>query len=215
MIFDDRQDAGRQLAKLLSAYAGRADLVVLGIPRGGVIVAYEVARELNAPLDVFIAAKLRVPIQEELAFGAMAEGGECYLDEDTIRAANISEPEIAEIRHEAAQRMRARADAYRGERPALAVKGRTVILVDDGIATGASIYVSILALRARRPSKLVVAVPVAPASTCARIRPMVDELVCVAEPMLFDAVSQFYRHFPQALDAAVVELLWRGTQTAP
>ena len=141
MIFQDREDAGRQLAKRLGAFGGRTDLLVLGIPRGGVVVALEVARALEAPLDVFLAAKLSVPGQEELAFGAMAEGGGCFLDENTIRAAQISAEEIAKIRDAAARRLRERAETYRANRPALAVEGKTVILVDDGIATGASIRV--------------------------------------------------------------------------
>ena len=203
MIFEDREDAGRQLAKRLDAYAGRTDVVVLGIPRGGVVVALEVARALDAPLDVFLAAKLSVPGQEELAFGAIAEDGGCFLDQKTIRAAQISAEEIAEIRDAAAQRLRERAGTYRAHCSPLAVEGKTVILIDDGIATGASIQVSILALRARLPARLVVAVPVAPASTCARLRALVDELVCVTEPWHFGAVSQFYVHFPQAGDTAL------------
>jgi putative phosphoribosyl transferase len=215
MIFQDREDAGRQLAKRLAAFAGCANLVVLGIPRGGVIVGLQVARALAAPFDIFIATKLPVPGQKELAFGAMAEGGECFLDEEIIRAAHIAAPEIAQIRDDAAQRLRTRAATYRGERPPLPVAGQTVILVDDGIATGASIQVSILALRSRHPARLIVAVPVAPASTCACLRPLVDELVCVMEPEFFDAVSQFYLDFPQDLDAAIEKLLRPGGQTAP
>jgi putative phosphoribosyl transferase len=215
MIFEDREDAGRQLAKRLGAYAGRADVVVLGIPRGGVVVAWEVARVLDAPLDAFLAAKLSVPGQEELAFGAIAEDGGCYLDEKTIRAAQISAEEVAKIRDTAVQRLRERAGIYRAHRSPLAVENKTVILVDDGIATGASIQVSILALRARLPVRLVVAVPVAPASTCARLRTLVDELVCVTEPWHFGAVSQFYVHFPQADDAALPPLLWREGPDVP
>lgn len=215
MIFQDREDAGRQLAKRLGAYSSRSDLVVLGIPRGGLVVALEVARAIEAPLDVFLAAKLSVPGQEELAFGALAEDGSCFLDEKIIRATQISAEEVAKIKDAAARRLRERAETYRANRPALAVEGKTVILVDDGIATGASIQVSILALRARAPARLIVAVPVAPASTCARLRSVVDELVCVAEPWLFGAVSQFYVHFPQADDAAFPELLRRGGPHIP
>ncbi|MFZ0745239.1 MAG: phosphoribosyltransferase family protein [Terracidiphilus sp.] len=210
MIFRDREDAGHQLATRLAGFAGSANLVVLGIPRGGVVVAHEVARALNAPLDVFLAAKLPVPAQEELAFGAMAESGECFLDEKIVRAARVVPQQIEEISGLAAERLRERAASYRKERPALGIAGKTVILVDDGIATGASIHVSILALRAKLPARLVVAVPVAPASTCARLRPLVDELVCVFEPRVFDAVSQFYQDFPQAQDEDVAELLRRS-----
>lgn len=215
MIFHDREDAGRQLAGRLGAFAGLPSLVVLGIPRGGVVVAFEVAQALGAPLDVFIAGKLSVPGHEELAFGAMAEGGECYLDEDIIRAVHLSAERIARIRDAAAQRLGERAGSYRAERPPLAVEGKTVILVDDGIATGASIHVSILALRSMRPTRLIVAVPVAPASTCARLRPLVDELVCLCEPRVFDAVSQFYHHFPQAADSEIADLLRGINGTAP
>ena len=207
MVFRDRDDAAWQLAHRLAAFAGEPNLVVLGIPRGGVVVAFEVAQALHVPLDVFLATKLPVPAQEELAFGAMAESGECFLDQNIIRAAHIHVRQIEQISRAAAQRLRHRAELYRAGRPALAVEGKTVILVDDGIATGASIHVSILALRAMHPARLVVAVPVAPASTCARLRPLVDELVCVHEAEVFDAVSQFYLDFPQATEEEVTELL--------
>lgn len=214
MIFTDREDAGRQLATRLAGFAGDSNLV-LGIPRGGVAVAYEVAGALRAPLDVFLAAKLSVPGQRELAFGAMAERGECFLDANIIHAAHISVEQVEAISAAAAQRLRQRAVLYREGRPPLAVEGKTVILVDDGIATGASIHVSILALRSMHPDHLIVAVPVAPALTCARLRPLVDELVCVYEPEFFDAVSQFYVHFPQCTDAQVGDLLHRAQETAP
>ena len=215
MIFHDREDAGRQLATCLAGFAGDPGLVVLGIPRGGVVVAYEVAQALAAPLDICLATKLPVPGQEELAFGAMAESGECFLDQRIIHATHVSAQQIEAIREVAAQRLRQRAASFRAGRAPRRVEGKTVILVDDGIATGASIQVSILALRSMRPGCLIVAVPVAPALTCVRLRPLVDELVCVDEPQVFDAVSQFYLHFPQSTDAQVAELLRRGEETAP
>ena len=215
MVFHDREDAGRQLAARLSAFAGDPNLVVLGIPRGGVVVAYEVAWALGAPLDVFLAVKLPVPGQEELAFGAMAETGECFLDEDIVRAARVAPLQIAQIVDAAKPRLQARSQMYRAERRAIALRGKTVILVDDGIATGASIHVSILALRSIEPARLVVAVPVAPAKSCTRLRHLVDELVCVYEPQVFDAVSQFYVQFPQSTHAEVAELLRRAAETAP
>lgn len=215
MIFHDREDAGQRLARRLAPFAGDASVVVLGIPRGGVVVAYKVALALEAPLDIFLAAKLPVPERVELAFGAMAESGESFLDQDIIRAARIQAQQIEQIGNAVAARLRQRAQMYRAERPLLAVAGKTVILVDDGIATGASIHVSILALRSRKPMRLVVAVPVAPALTCARLRPLADELVCVFEADVFDAVSQFYVEFPQATDAEVTELLRRAAETAP
>lgn len=214
MIFHDREDAGRQIAARLAGIADDSTLV-LGIPRGGVAVAYEVARSLRSRLDVFLATKLPVPGQRELAFGAIAESGECFLDANIIHAAHISVDQVEEISAAAAQRLHQRAALYRAGRPPLAIEGKNVILVDDGIATGASIHVSILALRAMHPSRLVVAVPVAPASTCGRLRPLGDELVCVYEPQVFDAVSQFYRNFPQSTDAQVAELLQRAWETAP
>lgn len=213
MTFNDREDAGCQLAARLAAYAGCANLVVLGIPRGGVVVAAAVARLLRVPLEAFIAAKLSVPGQEELAFGAIAEGGKCFLNLDTIRAAHISEAQIEQIKAAATQRVRERANTLRGKRPPLSVETKSVILIDDGIATGASIQVAILALRSSRPAKLIVAVPVAPASTCTRLRVLVDELVCVHEPRHFDAVSQFYLRFPQESDEAVAELLREADPT--
>jgi putative phosphoribosyl transferase len=213
MIFHDREDAGRQLETPLAGFAGDPGLVVLGIPRGG--VAYEVARDLGAPLDVFLATKLPVPGQEELAFGAMAESGECFLDQRIIHATQVSAQQIEAIRDVAAQRLRQHAALFRGGQGPRKVEGKTVILVDDGVATGASIHVSILALRSMGPRRLIVAVPVAPALTFVRLRPLVDELVCIDKPQVFDAVSQFYLHFPQSTDAQVAELLRRAQETAP
>ncbi len=215
MVFHDREDAGRQLAVRLTVFGGDPKLVVLGIPRGGVVVAYEVARALEAPLDVFLAAKLRVPGKQELAFGAMAESGECFLDQDIVRAAHVGPLQIAQISDATRLRLHEKAAMYRAERPAPALRGKTVILVDDGIATGASIHVSILALRSMEPARLAVAVPVAPAMSCALLRHMVDELVCVYEPKDFEAVSQFYLQFPQSTDAEVAELLRRAVENAP
>jgi putative phosphoribosyl transferase len=214
LIFHDREDAGRQLAKCLAGFAGNPNLVVLGIPRGGVVVAYEVAQRIAAPLDVFLATKLPVPGQEELAFGAIAESGECFLDRSIVHAVHLSVQQIAAITDVATERLRQRAVLYRAGRLPLRVEGKTVILVDDGIATGASIHVSILALRSLHPDRVIAAVPVAPASTCTRLRSLVDELVCADEPQVFDAVSQFYLHFPQTTDSQVAELLQRAQVTA-
>jgi len=215
MIFQDREDAGRQLAKRLEPFSGCEDLTILGIPRGGVVVAIQVARALHAPFDVFNASKLSVPGHAELAFGAMAEGGECFLDDEIIRAVRISAEQIAQASAATTKRLRERAASYRAERPALTVESKTVILVDDGIATGASIHVSILALHSLHPTRLIVAVPVAPASTCSRLRPLVDELICVLEPRHFSAVSEFYLQFPQVTDSAISELLSCRRQTGP
>ena len=214
MTFRDRIDAGRQLAMRLGSYANRDDLIVLGIPRGGVTVAFEVARALNVPLDIFLSRKLGVPGHEELAFGAIAAGDGRYLDKQVIEATGISEQQIEQVTQDVKNTLQQRALLYRGNRPSLEVKGRTVILVDDGIATGASVYAAISALRQMKPAKLVLAVPVAPASTCAWLRSEVDQLVCVHAPAEFYAVGQFYEFFPQVEDVEVQDLLWRAGSAA-
>ncbi len=210
MIFDDRVDAGRQLAAKLGAYAGRKDVIVLGIPRGGVPVAFEVARALKAPRDIFLSRKLGVPGQEELAFGALATGGVRVLDRDLIAQVGISEREIDQIAASVKKELERRARVYRGLRPALNVKGKTVLLVDDGIATGSSMLAAINALRQMEPARLVVAVPVAPYDTCKRLRSVVDELVCVDTPETFYAIGQFYGDFSQVRDEEVTELIRRA-----
>ncbi|MDR5729196.1 MAG: phosphoribosyltransferase family protein [Terriglobia bacterium] len=210
MTFRDRVDAGRQLAKRLGSYADRDDVIVLGIPRGGVTVAYEVARALNAPLDVLLSRKLGVPGQEELAFGAIAAGDGRYLDQRVIQATGISEQEIARVTEEVTKTLQQRALLYRGNRPPLQVTGQTVILVDDGIATGASVYAAINALRQMKPASLVLAVPVAPAATYAWLKHEVDDLICVYAPERFYAVGQFYEMFSQVEDEEVQDLLQRA-----
>lgn len=214
-IFADRADAGRRLAIKLSAYAERTDVLVLGIPRGGVTVAYEVARALNAPLDVFLSRKLGVPGQEELAFGALASGGVRLLDQDLIRELKISPREIERIAQDVEAELERRERAYRGGRPPLNVAGRTAILVDDGIATGSSTEAAIRTLLQMRPARLVLAAPVAPASTCKRLRQCVDELVCVQTPERFYAIGQFYEDFSQVTDEEVMELLRRAAKEGP
>ncbi len=212
MIFTDRTDAGRRLAAKLAGYAKRPDVLVLGIPRGGVPVALEVARTLQAPLDVFLSRKLGVPGQEELAFGALASGGLRVLDQDLIDELGISGDEIERITDRVKAELERRERVYREGKPSLDVAGKTVLLVDDGIATGASTLAAIKTLRQMRPAKLVLAVPVAPASTCKRLREQVDELVCVQEPESFYAIGQFYEDFSQVTDAEVIELLRQGAQ---
>lgn len=215
MIFEDRADAGRQVAAKLAEYGGRRDVLVLGIPRGGVGVAYEVARALNAPMDVFLSRKLGVPGQEELAFGAVASGGVRVLDQDLIRELDISDADIERITQKVKTELERRERAFRGDRPALDVAGQTVILVDDGIATGSSMMAAIKTLRQMRPAKLVLAVPVAPASTCRRLREQVDELICVHAPERFYAIGQFYGDFTQVSDEEVIELLHRAASEGP
>ena len=214
MIFKNREDAGRQLARQLDVYADREDVTVLGIPRGGIVVAFEVARSLNVPLDIFLSSKLGVPGHEEYAFGAIAAGDGRYLDAQIIQATDISEDQIERVTQEVQQTLQRRAVLYRGNRPPLQVAGRTVILVDDGIATGASIYAAINALRQMKPAKLVVAVPVAPASTCAWLREAVDQLVCLYPPEQFHAVGQFYENFMQVGDNEVKNLLRRAERSS-
>jgi putative phosphoribosyl transferase len=211
-VFRDRVDAGGKLAKQLSTYANRSDVIVLGIPRGGVPVAFEVANALNAPLDVFLSRKLGVPGQEELAFGAVATGGIRVLDHELIDAVGIPEHEIERITEHVKMELERREDVYRSGRPPLDVEGQTVILVDDGIATGSSMRAAINALRQMKPARIVIAVPVAPVSTCERLREDVDELVCIDTPEPFFAIGQFYEDFSQLTDEEVTLLLHRASQ---
>ena len=210
MIFANRAEAGRSLAWRLQKYANRSDVVVLGIPRGGVPVAFEVAEGLHAPLDVFLLRKLGVPGHEELAFGAIASGRVRVLDRQTLLALSISSQDIEAVTAREQRELHRRELAYRGDRPALSVTGQTVILVDDGIATGASLLAGIRALQQLRPAKIVVAVPVAPPAACERLAYEVDEFVCVAAPEHFRAVGQFYDDFSQVDDEEVIEMLSRN-----
>ena len=213
-IFADRVDAGRRLAGRLGAYRNRKDLLVLGIPRGGVPVAFEVAAALDAPLDVFVSRKLGVPGQEELAFGAVASGGVRILDREITEAVGISDAEVERITANVRKEVERREKVYRGGRQPLMVQGHTVILVDDGIATGSSMRAAIGALRQMKPIRLMVAVPVAPLSTCNRLRQEVDELICVQTPEDFYAIGQFYEDFSQVADEEVTRLLHRAEQPA-
>ena len=212
MIFKDREDAGRQLANRLSAYANRNDVIVLGIPRGGVPVAFEIAQALNVPMDIFLSRKLGVPGKEELAFGAVAAGDGRFLDREVIRAMGISERQIERITEKVKETLNQRAELYRGDRALVHIEDRTVILVDDGIATGASIYAAINALQQMKPANLVVAVPVAPPATCTWLRTVVDQLICLREPEQFYAVGQFYERFSQVADEDVIDLLQRASR---
>jgi putative phosphoribosyl transferase len=214
MVFQDREEAGRKLAQQLHAYANRKDVIVLGIPRGGVPVAFEVAKALHAPLDIFLSRKLGVPQQEELAFGAIATGGTRVLDREIVEAVGISEEQIDQITAKVKKELERRENLYRGAQPPLKVEGLTVLLVDDGIATGSSMRAAINALRQMKPAQLVVAVPVAPLSTCNRLRCEVDKLICVHAPRNFYAIGQFYENFSQVADEEVTELLRRAAQPA-
>jgi putative phosphoribosyl transferase len=212
MIFANRTQAGRELASHLRNYANRNDVVVLGTPRGGLPVAFEVAKALNLPLDVFVLRKLGVPGHEELAFGAIASGGVRILDPDTIRALRLTRVDIERVTRAEKRELQRREIAYRGGRPPLNVNGVTVILVDDGIATGSSMRAAIRALRQMKPSALVIATPVAPRSTCSRLRPEVDDLICLEMPEPFYGVGRFYDDFSQVPDEEVTELLDRASR---
>lgn len=210
MKFKNRQEAGRAVAARLTKYANREDVIVLGVPRGGVSVAFEVASALHVPLDIFVLRKLGVPGHEELAFGAIGSGGVRILNADVVSHLGISEVDIAAVSKEQTKELQQREQRYRGNRPALQVQGKTVILVDDGIATGASIRAAIHAIRKMRPAWLVVATPVAPRATCNVIRQEVDELVCADIPEPFYGVGEFYQDFSQVSDEEVVALLDRS-----
>ncbi|HEX6270649.1 MAG TPA: phosphoribosyltransferase [Anaerolineales bacterium] len=206
-IFRDRRDAGRKLAEELSAYAGRSDVIVLALPRGGVPVAYEVALALGAPLDIFIVRKLGLPGHEELAIGAIASGGVRVLNDDIVRALSIPERVIDAVAERELQELGRRERTYRGDRPAPEVRGHTVILIDDGLATGASMRAAVAGLRAQGPAQIVVAVPTAAPETCAALEPEVDEIVCAMTPEPFYGVGRWYEDFSQTTDEEVRLLL--------
>jgi len=205
--FADRREAGRALAQRLSGYVGRADVIVLALPRGGVPVAYEVARTLVAPLDVFVVRKLGVPLQEELAMGAIASGGMCVLNTAEIAALALSEAEFETVMRRERRELERRERAYRGSRAPAPVLDRTVILVDDGIATGASMRVAVAALRAHGPSRIVVAAPVAARDVCRLLEAEADAFVCALAPQPFVGVGRWYDDFSQLTDRDVRGLL--------
>lgn len=213
--FRDRRDAGRALAGELEKYAGRDDLLVLALPRGGVPVGYEVARELHAPLDVFLVRKLGVPGQEELAMGAIASGGVRVLNRQVVEMLGLTDPTIAAVAATEQEELERRELAYRGDRPTLDVRGKTVILVDDGLATGSTMRAAAMALRQQEPERLVVAVPVAAEETCEQFRDEVDEIVCAMTPEPFYAVGLWYEDFSQTTDAEVTDLLERAGAEEP
>ncbi|HUK31779.1 MAG TPA: phosphoribosyltransferase, partial [Candidatus Acidoferrum sp.] len=203
----NRTEAGQKLAMRLKKYANRKDVIVLGTPRGGVPVAFEVAMALKLPLDVFVLRKLGVPGQEELAFGAIASGGVRVIDPEIVEGYRMGLSDIERVTRKEEQEMRRRERAYRDDRPSLSVAGLTVILVDDGIATGASIRAGVRALRLMNPARIVVAAPVAPPSTCKQLQSEVDEIVCLETPAQFYGVGQFYMDFSEVTDEEVNDLL--------
>jgi putative phosphoribosyl transferase len=215
MAFKNRYEAGRYLAKRLAPYSMRKDVLVLGLPRGGVPVAYEVAKELRAPLDVFLVRKLGVPGHSELAMGAIASGGVRVLNEETIDILGIAPEAIAEIANRERRELKRREEAYRDGRSELPISGRTVILVDDGLATGSTMLAAVRAVRGKQPRRLVVAVPVGAADTCESLRHEVDEVVCAVEADRFGAVGFWYEDFSETSDDEVRKLLAMSARGIP
>jgi putative phosphoribosyl transferase len=215
MRFHNRTDAGRQLAPRLSDYAGRSDVIVLALPRGGVPVAFEVATVLGAPLDVFLVRKLGVPSHPELAMGAIAAGGVEVLSEALIRDLGIPRAVVQQVAARERLELDRRGRLFRGDRQPPVVRDRTVILVDDGLATGSTMEAAVVALRIQAPAKIVVAVPVGARETCERLSGMADRVVCLATPEPFNAVGLWYEHFSQTSDDEVNRLLAAGGRIQP
>lgn len=207
MRFRDRIEAGRVLAGLLRRYAGDPSVLVLALPRGGVPVAFEVARELDAPLDVFLVRKLGLPGHEEYAIGAIASGGVRVINEEAVRAFRITDAELAALTAEERAELERRERRYRGGRPPPRIAGRTVILVDDGLATGYTMRAAVAALRQEQPARIVIAVPAAAPDTCRELSAEVDDIVCAITPEPFQAVGLWYVDFAQTTDEEVHDLL--------
>lgn len=205
--FKDRSMAGQYLADKLHNYANDPNAVVLGLPRGGVVVAFEVARELGLPLDIFLVRKLGVPGYEELAMGAIASGGVRVMKENVISQINIPAEAVEAVARREEMELKRREEAYRDDRPRLEVKEWTVILIDDGLATGATMRAAVAALRKQRPGRIVIAVPVAAQDTCDEFRADVDEIICGITPPQFRAVGVWYEDFSQTTDEEVQQLL--------
>ena len=208
--FIDRRNAGRVLASRLAKYTGRDDVVVLALPRGGVPVAYEVASALGVPMDVFLVRKLGTPGHRELAMGAIASGGVRVVNEDVVHWYGISDSAIQRIAREEQEELERRERAYRGDRPAPDLTNRILILIDDGLATGSTMRAAAQAVRARRPARVVIAVPVGAPQTCAELAAVADEVICARMPEPFSAVGQWYLNFDQTDDDEVRELLQKS-----
>jgi putative phosphoribosyl transferase len=205
--FRDRTEAGKLLASKLSGYANRKDVLVLALPRGGVPVALEVAKELNAPLDIFVVRKLGVPGHEELAMGAIAPGGVCVLDSGIVQRSHVSTSHIETIIAKERAELERREKAYRGDAPTADVLGKTIILVDDGLATGSTMRAAVAAIKRGQPAKIVIAVPTAPPSSVNELRTEVDDVVAYITPRLFFGVGEWYKKFNQVSDDEVRALL--------
>jgi predicted phosphoribosyltransferase len=206
-LFEDRIDAGRMLAEQLTKYAGRDDVTVLALPRGGVPVAFEVSKALNAPLDVFLVRKLGLPGNEELAMGAVASGGVRVRNNEVVDFYRIPDTVIDSVAEKEKRELERRERAYRGDRPMPSIAGRIVILVDDGLATGTTMRAAVVALRSYKPARIVIAVPTAPSEACEGFRKEVDEVFCATTPVLFRAIGAFYEDFTQTTDEEVRSLL--------
>jgi len=213
-FFRDRREAGQLLATKLTAYANRPDVLVLALPRGGVPVAYEVARALGAPLDIFLVRKLGIPGYEELAMGAIATGGVRVLNDQVIGGLRIPDYIVDEVAASEQRELMRRERLYRGDRPAPDVRGRTVILVDDGLATGATMLAAVKALRRQQPARIVVAVPTASPEVCEQLRAEVDDVICAITPEPFHAVGLWYEDFSQTTDEEVRDLLARSAEVS-
>lgn len=209
--FHDRGDAGRALARQLDRYAERDDLVILALPRGGVPVGYEVATALGAPLDVFLVRKLGTPGHRELAMGAIASGGVRVMNEEVVRWLSITPDQIEAVAREEGQELIRREQAYKAGRPSVTLRDRTVILVDDGLATGSTMKAAVQAVKQHGPTAVIVAVPVGAPETCRDLRQFADDVVCVSTPEPFSAVGQWYVRFEQTTDDEVRELLSRSS----
>jgi len=207
VYFRDRTEAGQVLARCLQQYKNQPDVLILGLPRGGVPVAYEVARELNAPLDVFIVRKLGVPGHEELGMGAIATGGVRILQDGIVRELGISPETIEAVSAREQAEIERRERLYRGDRPAPTIKGRTVVIVDDGLATGSTMKAAIQAVRQQDPRQVIVAVPTAPSETCEQLKESADHVVCALTPEPFFSVGGSYADFTQITDEEVRDLI--------
>lgn len=212
MLFKDRRFAGQVLAKELTAYGNDPDVLVLGLPRGGIPVAFEVAKTLNAPLDVLVVRKLGVPDQEELAMGAIASGGVRIVNQHIISLVKISDEVIARVAAQEERELDRRERLYRRNRPLKDLQGRTVILVDDGLATGATMWAAVVTVRKQQPAQIVIAVPVAAPETCQELETEVDEIVCISTPSPFQSVGLWYESFPQTTDEEVRDLLAKAAK---
>ncbi|MBW4489863.1 MAG: phosphoribosyltransferase [Trichocoleus desertorum ATA4-8-CV12] len=212
--FQNRTEAGQALAALLTQYGERDDVLVLGLPRGGVPVAFEIATALHAPLDIFLVRKLGVPSHEELAMGAIASGDVRVLNQDVVEMQQISDTTLEQVTQSEKQELERREHLYRGDRPALPIQEQTVILVDDGLATGATMRAAVMAVRQQQPQEIVVAVPVGARQAYEQISPQVDAIICAVMPERFNSVGAWYEEFPQTSDREVCELLQRAQDSS-